>query len=390
MRIAHVANFYGPASGGLRTAMHELGRGYLDRAHEYLMVVPGPDDADDHTPYGRRVTISAPVLPRSGGYRVITRIGAVRAVLREFAPDVLEVSDRTTLRQLGRWAQSRGVPSAFFAHERADGVIAAYTPAWLRRAAPIVAAANAHNRVTARHFSQVIATTPYAAGEFDRIGAPVVTVPLGVDLELFHPSHADAGVRDALAAPDETLVFMGSRLSHEKRPELAVEAVRELLTRGRRVRLVCAGTGAVERQLRERAGGLPVTFLGFVSGRERFSRLLATADLALAPGPIETFGLAALEALASGTPVVVNAESALPDIVGSGGASAAGGAAAWADAIEALLDSDARVRRERARARAEQLPWSATVDAMLALHDRALRETHGPVTAVRQRQRVRR
>jgi len=382
VRIAHVANFYGPASGGLRTAMHELGRGYLDRGHEYLMVVPGPEDADDRTPYGRRVTISAPVLPRSGGYRVITRVGAVRTVLREYRPDVLEVSDRTTLRRLGGWARQRGIPSTFFAHERADGVIAAYTPAWLRRAAPIVAAANAHNRVTARHFSQVVATTPFAAGEFERIGAPVATVPLGVDLLLFHPSHADAGVRDALAAPDETLLLMGSRLSREKRPELAVEAVRELVARGRRVRLVCAGTGAAERHVRERADGLPVTFLGFVSGRERFARLLATADLALAPGPIETFGLAALEALASGTPVVVNAESALPDVVGGGGASAASSAAAWADAIETLLDSDARVRRERARERAEQLPWSACIDAMLARHGAAPRPRHVPPATV--------
>lgn len=41
--------------------------------------------------------------------------------------------------------------------------------------------------------------------------------------------------------------------------------------------------------------------------------------MAIAPGPAETFGLAALEALACGTPVVVRAESALPEVVGDAG-----------------------------------------------------------------------
>ena len=46
--------------------------------------------------------------------------------------------------------------------------------------------------------------------------------------------------------------------------------------------------------------------------------------MAIAPGPAETFGLAGLEALACGTPVVVSAESALPEVVGEAGASVAG------------------------------------------------------------------
>ena len=52
MRIAHVANFYGPTSGGLRTAMHQLGHGYRERGHDFVMVVPGPEDADEETPAG--------------------------------------------------------------------------------------------------------------------------------------------------------------------------------------------------------------------------------------------------------------------------------------------------------------------------------------------------
>ncbi|WP_084103223.1 glycosyltransferase [Demequina sp. NBRC 110056] len=381
MRIAHVANFYGPTSGGLRTAMHELGRGYEARGHEFLMVVPGAHDADEQTPHGRRVQIASPVLPLSGGYRVISRVAEVREVLAGFDPDVLEVSDRTTLRGLGAWARERGVPSAFFAHERADGVIAANVPSWAARVLPVEALADAHNRGTRRRFTTLVATTPYAAHEFERIGAPSVTVPLGVDLDTFRPGRRDAPTRRAHAADDEALLVMASRLSPEKRPDLAIDAVRALLARGRRVRLVSAGTGSLEARMRERAADLPVSFLGFVDGREAFARLLASADAVVAPGPIETFGLAALEALASGTPVVVNAASALPSVVGEAGVAAAGSATDFADALEAVLDDDPSTSRARARRRAETMPWSATVDAMLQVHASALAGASSPSQA---------
>jgi alpha-1,6-mannosyltransferase len=372
MRIAHIANFYGPTSGGLRTAMHALGAGYRERGHDVLLVVPGPADADEETPYGRRITVRSPLVPFSGGYRVITRTREVRGILTGFAPGVLEVSDRTTLRSLGGWAASHGIPSAFFAHERADGILHANLPAWLDQRLPVEGLADWHNRGTHRRFTTVVCTTEYARAEFARAGLESVKVPLGVDLGRFHPRNASAVVRARYAPDGESLVLMASRLSKEKRPELAIEAVRLLTERGRKVCLVSAGTGNIEEEMRELAKGLPVTFLGFVSDRALFAHLLASADAVIAPGPIETFGLAALEALASGTPAVVNAASALPEVVGDAGQSASGTPEAFADALEAVLARDPDERRESSRAHAETMPWSATVERMLALHEAAL------------------
>jgi alpha-1,6-mannosyltransferase len=98
------------------------------------------------------------------------------------------------------------------------------------------------------------------------------------------------------------------------------------------------------------------------------ARLLATADVMIAPGPAETFGLSALEGLASGTPVVVNDTSALPEVIGQAGLTAADNDAAFADAIQDLLDSDVAVRRARARARAERFGWPAAVAGFLDAH----------------------
>jgi alpha-1,6-mannosyltransferase len=162
---------------------------------------------------------------------------------------------------------------------------------------------------------------------------------------------------------------MASRLAKEKRPDLAVAATAELRRRGVPVRLVVAGDGPLQSALRRQAYGLPVEFLGFVRDRDRLAGLLGAADLVLAPGPVETFGLAALEALACGTPVVANAHSALPEVLGEAGRAAASSPRSIADAVQQLLAVPAADRRRAARLRAERFPWSATVEGFLRAHE---------------------
>ena len=70
MRIAQFANFYSPTSGGLRTCVDELGRGYTALGHERILVVPGPEDLDAarhlarHTAANTRALIAAGRMPR--------------------------------------------------------------------------------------------------------------------------------------------------------------------------------------------------------------------------------------------------------------------------------------------------------------------------------------
>ncbi|MEJ7833599.1 MAG: hypothetical protein WKF79_11840 [Nocardioides sp.] len=60
MRIAQLANFIGPASGGMKTALHSLGRGYVERGAQRLLIVPGPVDARTSTAEGDVVQLRAP------------------------------------------------------------------------------------------------------------------------------------------------------------------------------------------------------------------------------------------------------------------------------------------------------------------------------------------
>jgi alpha-1,6-mannosyltransferase len=79
-----------------------------------------------------------------------------------------------------------------------------------------------------------------------------------------------------------------------------------------------------------------------------------------------------LEALASGTPVVTADRGGARELVdGASGAWGAPSPPALADAVERLVRRPARERRTAARRRAEEFPWSRTVDRMLAVHDRS-------------------
>jgi alpha-1,6-mannosyltransferase len=364
MRIVQLANFYGPRSGGLRTALHHLGGGYVRRGHEVTLVVPGPRSTDERLINGvRRITLPAPCLPGTGGYRVVDPWRA-RRLLERLRPEAIEVSDRLTLRGLGRWAQAHDVPSVVISHERLDRLLRHVgLPGRLARRV-----ADQANSRMARDYDSVVCTTAFARIEFDRIqAANVRQVPLGVDLSLFSPARRDDDLRRRLADGAQSLLVHCGRLSPEKHVERSVDTLARLHRSGEAVRLVVAGDGPCRAALERRARRLPVTFLGFVDQRAAVARLLASADVSLAPGPHETFGLAALESLASGTPVVVSRSSALVEIVRPAcGVAAADEAGAFADAVGELLATDRGAGRVAARSRAEQFSWPSAVDGMLA------------------------
>jgi alpha-1,6-mannosyltransferase len=363
MRIVRLANFIAPHSGGLRTTLAELGAGYLAAGHEPVLVIPGERDSDERTAQGRVITLRAPRLPFTGGYRVLWRRRRLARQLAALRPDALEVSDRTTLRWTGAWARERGVPAVMVSHESVTALLR------LTLLGPVLARAVADwlNRRTARAYHRVICTTSWAATEFERIGADgLVRVPLGVDLATFRPGGGQ--VRSRYAGQGQILLVHAGRLSAEKKPQRSLTTLATLRAGGMPVRLVVAGDGPLRSRLARRAarGGLPVIFAGFLPGRADLAALLARADVAIAPGPAETFGLAALEALACGTPVVVSAESALPEVVGE--ASAAVPGEDLAAGVRAVLARPEAARRAAARARAERYDWGTSVRGFLAVH----------------------
>lgn len=357
LRIAQLANFIGPVSGGMRTAVEHLGRGYVAAGMERIVVVPGRRDEVIEDDSGITVRVRAPRL--AGGYRMIAQPWRALEVLDQFRPTTVESSDKWTLSPVARWARRRGIGSVLFSHERLDAMLSLL----LKRPSTGVPGVEALNKRLGRAFDRVVVTSQYAADEWAKTGARLQLVPLGVDLETFHPDRgrpADDGLIK--------LVYVG-RMSREKSPHLAVAAAVELHRRGVPIRMDLYGTGPHLAELRAIARDAPVHFHGYVDSRVEIAERLASADVSLSVCPAETFGLAVLEALACGTPVVTSDRGGAHELV-----DAASGEAGRPDP-ESLADAVLRLRsrpkaelRAAARRRAEGYTWQASVDRMLALH----------------------
>ena len=363
MRIAQLANFVGPASGGMKTAVAHLGAGYVGAGAERLLVIPGPHDASVRTAAGRVVQLRAPRV--GGGYRLIVEPWRVIQALEAFAPTSLEISDKSTLLPVARWARRQGVASMLFSHERLDAMLSLRT-GW---ATGVSTSVGVLNRLLVREFDRIVVTSRFAMREFraaaEQAGTLLHRVPLGVDLATFRP--ASPAARDG-GRPELRLVHVG-RLSREKSPQLAVATAVELHRRGVPARLDVYGTGPHRAELEQLAGAAPVRFHGHVSDRSQLAARIAAADVALSVCPGETFGLAVLEALACGTPVVTASTGGARELVDT----ASGGWAEpvperLADAVLELAERPAAETRAAARHRAEQFCWTSTVRAMLDLH----------------------
>lgn len=371
MRIVHVANFYGPSSGGIKTTLHELGRGYLKYGHEFIYIVPGPRYIKEQTPFGLKISLPSFTLPASGGYQIIRSNKQLLNLLEFLNPDRIEVSDRFTLLKVGRWAKQHKKASLVFSHETLNGLVQKFLPfipVSLRNKL-----VNWHNRKLAGSFDTVIATTEFAAAEFVRIGTKNLRkVALGVDLIEFNPENRNYKLRKELLKESEFLLVHCGRMSPEKQPERSVQALAELVRRGVNARLVIIGGGPLWNKIRKQSMGLPIEMVGYIASRQKVAAYLAAADLAIAPGPLETFCLSALESLASGTPVVASKSSAVGEILNissirPAGAVAADDGIAFANEIIKLLNKGNL--RKVARSQAEQFSWANTIDAMLDIHD---------------------
>ncbi|NUR26555.1 MAG: glycosyltransferase [Catenulispora sp.] len=390
MRIVQLANAYSPTSGGLRTVVDALGRGYAAAGHERVLVIPGRRHTRTETESGLVVTF--PGVPVSGGYRVIPRFGPVRELLEELAPDSVEVSDKATLAAAGAWARGRGVGAVLISHERLDAVAAARFPhAWRTGNRVLRPALHRRSRNLAEGFDAVVVASAFAGEEFAGTSAMLQKIALGVDLDTFRPrlgggsgpaGHSGAAADTArhlgpaahsslFAQPSDRawrLVYSG-RLSVEKNPLVMIAAVKALIAAGIPVHLDVYGTGSQRDHLSRAAAGLPISLHGHVSDRATLAARLAAADVVLAPGPAETFGLSVLEALACGTPVVTADTGGAPELLAPfAGRSASATGPAIAAAVTEVMSWPEATRRAAARTRAEQYPWSRTTDAMLTLH----------------------
>lgn len=283
--VCDVAVFYAERSGGIRTYLNEKAL-FASRtgAFEHHLVVPGKHERHQR---GRHELRSLQ-LAASNGYRVPLGGRALRETLRAVRPDVVILHD-PFWRPLSVTREAHRLGAAVVAvHHASPALHAAGIPG------PDAIYLPALRRIYQHAYEHVDAVMSTVDPKPDSGRSAAIKLHFGVD-PAFRPGPAERG---------EHLLYVG-RVSLEKRIYDILDAM-AMGQWARPLRIVGDGParGLIEARARRMGLADRVELVPFVADRRALARLYREAACVVAPGPHETFGLAVLEAAASGARVV--------------------------------------------------------------------------------------
>lgn len=379
--VLDITEWFGETSGGIRTYLLEKGNYVAARPSlRHTMVVPGARDSVTDACGVRTYRLKGPPIPRQRPYRFMLAPRTVGRIIREERPNLIEVGSPFLVPWIVQHAtRALDVPLVSFYHTNLTQLL---TPR-ADRLGPVpralIAASSSYLRRLDRLFAMTIVASEYSARELSRVGIDrVAHVPLGVDLACFTPSRRAyaSDTRAQFGLPPGPLAAFVGRFAGEKELDVVLDGWAEVERRcGARLALV--GAGPLEAQLRAHPYGSRVIFVPFVHGREALADLLASLDVYIAAGPIETFGLSAIEAMASGTPVLSVSVGAVVERVRESGAGALyelRQPASLAHEAVQLFQQDLAMLGARGRAYAEaEHSWSTVFDRLFAVYRSVLR-----------------
>lgn len=350
-KTVHITNYYHRNSGGISTSFNNLLAAAERHRRHARLIVPGEAEAVEQVnEFAKIYFVPAKYSPLfDKRYRIImpwqymTNDSLIRRILLDERPDIIEVTDKYTLSMMGAMIRKNkfrqlGRPIlVHFSCERMDDNVASFLtggPLGKRFARRVI------GNYTMPSFDFHIANSSYTAEEFyesvryanrptrarwflnktwrllnsPRIAAAerIIVCPRGVDAAQFTPDRKDPAVREEMiqktGIPKDSVVLLyAGRISPEKNIGLLVEMMAILADdHTRDYRLLVAGAGPQSEWLQDqaikRAKG-KIVMLGHVD-KETLAGFYANADVFVHPNPKEPFGIAPLEAMASGVATV--------------------------------------------------------------------------------------
>lgn len=361
MRVGLFTNNYLPMLGGVSTAVETV-RAVLARlGHEPVVVAPRMRGAPEREPGVIRVpAVPAPTHPDFALPLPLSPDLARRLAALDL--DVVHAQHPFLLGQAGRrLARRRGCPFVFTYHTRYDEY-AHYVP--LPR--PLVARqAVLWSTRFANRADLVIAPSAALAARLRAQGVtrPIEVLPTGVDLARFEPGDRTRARMILGLGPGPLLLYVG-RLDREKNVAFLLDAFERVTAVHPTARLTLVGRGTEEETLRRR------TVARGIAGRVRFvggvppssvAPYYQAADVFVFSSTTETQGLAVLEAMASGLPVVAVRAAGVEEAVldGVSGLLVPEEREAFAGAVLELLQDPDLAGKLAGGAREGTLPFAA-------------------------------
>ena len=404
MKILYCTNFYTKTSGGVRTYLHAIGDELRRRGLPFRLVVPGSEDdiREDPGEDSRVYVVKSPRFPVNREYRMILPLDflppfsfRLGEIIRREQPDVVEISDLWTLIYLGRALRNRPVwfglgkrcLVAGFAHDRLSDYMMHYSPKSVATKTMLRFSRWYLRSVYLPCYDLILANSEYTARELRDASAGnsrpgIYVVGLGVDVRIFSPSHRDESFRKSLLSGEAGfLLLYAGRLSREKGLDRLMAAMGDLSNTGRAdIRLLVVGDGSL-RGMIERSKPDNVSLLGHVSDRSRLAKIYASCDAFITPSVREGFGIAQLEAMASGVPVIC------PDVAGQMSYMGESAGIVTGHSWEALRDAIVKTRDlpvaargqmgEAARMIALNHSWAQTARLIVSIYARELGRLRG-------------
>jgi alpha-1,6-mannosyltransferase len=379
--VLDITKWFGETSGGVRTYLLQKAR-YVEArpSLRHVLVIPGARDSITAGNGVRCYRLRGPRIPTQRPYRFMLATRSIRRIIEHEQPNVIEVGSPFLVPWITKRAARRiDVPLVGFFHSNFPRAICSFpdrTRGLRRRAHD---AAWRYVRRLNQEFDVTIVASRFMADDLQEHGAKrVERVPLGVDLDHFHPWRRGSAraTRAGYGLPAETPVaaFIG-RFAREKEVDLLLRAW-PAIERQTDATLVLMGDGPSRRRLQAGSRGSRIIWLPYENDRERLADMLASVDLVVAPGSIETFGLSALEAAASGTAVLSADRGGVAEQIRASGAGAtfvAGDSGSLADEAVRLLRTRDDLARLGALGRAyaeREHSWSSVFDRIFEIYRR--------------------
>ena len=373
MRIAVITEVFLPKIDGVVTRVTRHLEQLAELGHEVLIFATG-DAPKEYAGFEvvRVPSLSLPVYPEVK-FGVLTP--QVPRRLAQFKPDVVHlVNPIWTAGWASYIVQAQGVPMVASFHTDVPEYCLKLGIPWVKPIAEwglrTFHGKAAYNLVTSGPMMEKAA----------HYGIDNVELwPKAVDTASFAPEKATREMRDMLSDgnPDAPLVIFVGRVSAEKSVERCLPIMEKLRERIPNARLAVVGEGPQYKEVQRTFKRDWITLTGYLSGADLHAAY-ASGDVLLFPSTTETLGFAALEAFASGVPVVAANAGGLPFVVADGETGFLVAPALpdseWADKLELLL-SDAHLHSTMsAAAREEALKWNwrSSTEAVVEIYRKAL------------------
>ncbi|MEN9354450.1 MAG: hypothetical protein RL318_1775 [Fibrobacterota bacterium] len=370
--------FLSPQGGGIRTYHMRKAQWFARACPEdrYVTIQPSALDAIEPGPGENVEHHLIPGTLFGSNYRIFLNYFPVYRRMREIGADVLEAGDPYLTAKAGLSAPARLRTSFWHSDPQT-----AYFDLWANQPEFTAAGRAIRRGITSfaaswilaqqRRYDLVWCASEWAAQGLRRRGLENVEVlPFGTDKTHFRLLPKDRDwLRSLGLDPDRPVILYAGRLDREKGIGTLMRGMEDLLRLPSRPQLLVCGRG-YHSEWFEAWQHPDYRYLGFLDSVEAMSRLYASADLLVATCAVETFGLAVLEALTSGLPVLSADNGGGAEVVRKSAAGATFKAGDTADLVRQAGQILPAVASLREKAAAFGAAWPSWDDFFAGQHAR--------------------